>query len=167
MDAARASSLQVQPCGVIREGLVAADANSRPAVWRVGRVSREGLSAASDTAAGSRLLDKKERRKDGEEASEVTSPSRRKGRAGDQTLNRFYGRSNVSNAKSAIFGFFTPNAGAPEASDNLVGYLSRLSVSVSGALQRQRNLSTSFYFFSSLRWSAHGDQTTHQPSCQE
>src|ERR1700676_756920 len=91
MDAASASSLQVQPCRVVREGLVAADANSRPAVWRVGRVSREGLSAASDTAAGSRLLGKKERRKDGEEAAAIASTSERGQPAIDKERNFLLG----------------------------------------------------------------------------
>ena len=73
MDASDTSSRPVQSGGIVREGLVAADAHSRPAVRRVGRVSSEGVQAAADTATGSRLLGKEERREDDEETLAIAS----------------------------------------------------------------------------------------------
>jgi hypothetical protein len=91
---------------------------------------------------------KKERRKDGEEASATASTSQRGQPARDQELNIPFGRSNVSNAKPAIFGFLTPNAGVPEADQTTWRAICQDRVLVSGALQRQRNLSDECFIFS-------------------
>jgi len=103
MDASCTSPRPVQPGRVVRESLVAANADSRPTVRRVGRISGQGVQVASNTTSRPWLLGKEKRRKADEKASAIVSASQRKA-AADQELNRLMGAAASANRFQSLDG---------------------------------------------------------------